>query len=56
MSFYRQLAMIISADVSIVQSVKLIADQTQKPKFQKILHDIHSNVNEGMKFKVSQAV
>jgi type IV pilus assembly protein PilC len=48
--FYRQLSMMISSDIPIVTALKIIAGQTENPKFQQILIDIYDNVQEGMKF------
>src|SRR3989338_10424309 len=47
--FYRSLSLMIAADISIVQAVKILADQTQNARLKKILLDVYHHVNEGTK-------
>jgi len=48
-TFYRSLAMMISSDVAIVEALKVIGGQTANVQLQKIVQDVHGNVNEGMR-------
>lgn len=50
-AFYRQLALMMSSDIPIVQALKILATQgTKNLKMHDILVDVYENVNEGMKF------
>ncbi|HCA67343.1 MAG: hypothetical protein UW39_C0006G0013 [Parcubacteria group bacterium GW2011_GWC2_44_17] len=49
-AFYRQLSLMISSDIPIVQALKIISTQQMKNlKMREILSDVYENVNEGMK-------
>ncbi len=52
--FSRQLAVMASANVPIVQSLKIIKDQTENPRMQKIVSEIGDEVDGGS--KLSQAM
>lgn len=48
-AFSRQLSIMISADVPVVKSLKIIASQTVNSKLAKILNELASDVNGGMR-------
>lgn len=49
-AFYRQLSLMISSDIPIVQALKILSTQEMKNvKMREILVDVYENVNEGMK-------
>lgn len=48
--FYRSLSLMISANVPIVKSLRIIAAQVSNPRFKKILNQLTDDVNEGMRF------
>ena len=52
--FSRQLAVMSSANVPIVQAIKIIKDQTENPRMQKIVGEIGYEVDGGA--KLSQAM
>src|SRR3989339_118308 len=47
--FSRQLSVMISANVSVVQSLRILIEQTSNPKLKKIVTDIADNVESGVK-------
>lgn len=48
--FSRQLASLIKSGVPILRGLRITADQSNNPAFQRILNDIHANVKEGVSF------
>jgi len=53
MIFFRQLATLVEARVSIVLSLKTIADQTENEFFQLVLQEVSNDVKEGMYFSAA---
>ena len=47
--FARQLSVMISANVSVVQSLRILVEQIDKPVFKKIIADIADSVENGLK-------
>jgi len=47
--FARQLSVMISANVSVVQSLRILIEQTEKPGFKTIITDIADSVESGSK-------
>ncbi|MBU1131371.1 type II secretion system F family protein [Patescibacteria group bacterium] len=53
--FSRQLAVMISANLPVVQALKIIVKQTEKPILKKIVSDIADEVESGAKFSAALA-
>jgi type IV pilus assembly protein PilC len=53
--FSRQLAVMISANVPVVQSLKIIVAQTEKPRLSEIVSDIADEVESGSRFSAALA-
>lgn len=51
--FSRQLAVMVSATVPIIQALKIIVKQTKSVAFQKIINEVANDVDEGSKFSES---
>ncbi len=51
--FSRQLSVMVSATVPIIQSLRVIVKQTKNEAFQKIINQIADDVDEGLKFSES---
>jgi len=47
--FARQLSVMISANVSVVQSLRILVEQIDKPVFKKIVSDVADSVENGLK-------
>ena len=47
--FSRQFSVLIASNISLIQSLKLLIDQTDNIKFQKVLSEITDSVDEGSK-------
>ncbi|MEA3499639.1 MAG: type II secretion system F family protein [Candidatus Marinimicrobia bacterium] len=45
--FFRQLAAMVDAGVPLVDCLSLLADQTEKPNFKKVLNNVKANVEAG---------
>lgn len=51
--FLRQLSILVSAAVPLVQALKILSEQTPNPTLRKALVDIHAEVEGGTKFSLS---
>ena len=52
-TFSRQLSVLISANVALVQSLKILVDQTENIKFKMILSEIADEIDEGSQFSAA---
>ena len=52
-TFSRQLSVLISANVALVQSLKILVDQTENVKFKMILSEITDEIDEGSQFSAA---
>lgn len=53
--FFRQLATLIDAKVSIVASLRAVGDQTENQYFKVIIEQMHSDIEDGMPFSEAMA-
>jgi len=52
-TFSRQLSVLISANVALVQALKILVDQTENVKFKMILSEITDEIDEGSQFSAA---
>jgi type IV pilus assembly protein PilC len=53
--FFRQLAILVEADVPLVQSLRALAQQIENPYFEEIIFDVTNNIDAGMSFSKALA-
>ncbi|MEI7498725.1 MAG: type II secretion system F family protein [Candidatus Falkowbacteria bacterium] len=53
--FSRQFAVMISANVAMVQSLKIVLEQTENPKFKQVIADIADSVDAGTRLSEAMA-
>jgi len=54
-TFSRQLSVLISANVALVQAMKILVDQTENVKFKMVLSEITDDIDEGAQFSAALA-
>lgn len=52
-TFSRQLSVLISANVALVQALKILVDQTENVKFKMVLSEIADEIDEGSQFSAA---
>ncbi len=48
--FFRQLAILVDADVSLVQSLRILGEQTENPRFREVILGLANEVDSGSSF------